>query len=132
MYGIHNLSHVDAFHHTKPGIRFLITAAAVRCLGSPKPPRPHQETWKQVYLLRKSKTDLPREFLQYLGQSLSEAEAGKQEEDIEKSLTAAQKAAAEHSDNPALLAALGTALNKAGDYPAATLSDKGMAPEEER
>lgn len=40
--------------------------------------------WKQVYLLRKSKTDLPREFVKYLGQSLSEADAAKQEEDIKR------------------------------------------------
>jgi len=76
-------------------------------------------SWKQVRLLRQSHVDVPKEFLQQLSASLSEAEAAKQEEDIEKNLTAAQKAAVEHSDNPALLAALGTALNKAGDYPAA-------------
>lgn len=75
--------------------------------------------WKQVHLLRKSNADIPQEFLQHLGNSLSEAEAAKQEEEIEKNLAAAQKAVAKHSDNPALLAALGTALNKAGDYPAA-------------
>ncbi len=75
--------------------------------------------WKQVHLVRKSSADLPQEFLQHLRRSLSEAEAAKQLEDIEKNLATAQKAAAEHSDNPALLAALATALNKAGDYPAA-------------
>ena len=75
--------------------------------------------WKQVHVLHKSHADVPDEFLRQLSKSLSEAEAAKQEEDAEKNLAAAQKAVAEHSDNPALLAALATALNKAGDYPAA-------------
>ena len=75
--------------------------------------------WKQVRLVRKSNGHLPEEFLQLLRRSLSEAEALKREEDLEKELTAAQKAAAEHPDNPVLLAGLATALNEAGDYPAA-------------
>ena len=75
--------------------------------------------WKQVELLRKYNVNLPEDFLQHLSKSLSEAEAAKQEEEIEKNLAAAQKAASEHPDNAALLAALATALDKAGDYPAA-------------
>lgn len=75
--------------------------------------------WRQVRLVRKSNGHLPEEFLQHLRRSLSEAEALKREEDLEKKLPAAQKAAAEHPDNPVLLAALATALNEAGDYPAA-------------
>jgi tetratricopeptide (TPR) repeat protein len=75
--------------------------------------------WRQVELLRKYNVNLPEDFLQDLSKSLSEAEAVKQEEENEKNLTAAQEAASEHSGNPALLAALATALNKAGDYPAA-------------
>lgn len=75
--------------------------------------------WKQVKLLRKYNVRLPEDFLQHLSKILLEAEAAKQEEEIEKNLAAAQKVASEHPDNPALLAALATALDKAGDYPAA-------------
>ncbi|MGB2901709.1 MAG: tetratricopeptide repeat protein [Candidatus Acidiferrum sp.] len=75
--------------------------------------------WKQVRLLRQSRVDLPKEFLQELRKSLSEVEAVKQMEDLEKKLAAAQKAVVEHPNNPGLLAALGTALDKMGDYPAA-------------
>lgn len=75
--------------------------------------------WKQVRLLRQSRIDLPKEFLQELGKTLSEAEAVKQMEELEKKLAAAQKAVAEHPNNPTLLAALGTALDKMGDYAAA-------------
>jgi len=75
-------------------------------------------SWKQVRLLRQSHVDVPKEFLQQLSASLSEAEAVKQLEDIEKNLAASQKAAADHPDNAALQAALGTALGKAGDYSA--------------
>lgn len=75
--------------------------------------------WKQVHLVRKYNIDLPQEFLRQLNKSLSEDDAAKQLEDIEKDLAAAQKAVAAHSDNPTLLAALATSLNKAGDYPAA-------------
>jgi len=75
--------------------------------------------WKQVRLVRKSNGHFPEKFLELLRRGLPEAEALKREEDLEKELIAAQKASAEHPDNPALLAALATALNKAGDYPAA-------------
>lgn len=75
--------------------------------------------WRQVELLRKHNVNLPEDFLQHLSKSLSEADAAKQGDEIEKNLAAAQQAASEHPDNPALLAALATALNKAGDYPAA-------------
>lgn len=75
--------------------------------------------WKQVHVVHKSNADLPQEFVRHLSKSLPEAEAAKQLEDIEKNLVAAQKAASEHPGNPALLAALASALNKAGDYPAA-------------
>ena len=59
--------------------------------------------WKQVELLRKYNVNLPDDFLQHLSKSLSEAEAAKQEEEIERNLAAAQKAATEHPDNAALL-----------------------------
>jgi len=75
--------------------------------------------WKQVHLQRQSNVDLPDRLLQELRKMLLEAEAAKQLEDIEKNLAVAQKAAAEHGDSPALQAALGTALSKAGDYRAA-------------
>jgi tetratricopeptide (TPR) repeat protein len=75
--------------------------------------------WEQVHLLRKSKGELPQDFLRLLNQSLSEAEAAKQLDDIKKNLDTAEKTAAQQSDNPTLVAALATALNKAGDYPAA-------------
>jgi tetratricopeptide (TPR) repeat protein len=75
--------------------------------------------WRQVELLRKDNVNLPEDFLQQLSKALSEADAAKQQEEIEKNLAAAQQAASEHPDNPALLAALAAALNKAGDYPAA-------------
>lgn len=75
--------------------------------------------WKQVELLRKYNVKLEEEFLQQLSKSLLEAEAAQQEDEIEKNLAAAQNATSEHPGDPALLAALATALNKAGDYPAA-------------
>lgn len=75
--------------------------------------------WEQVHRLRKSMRELPRDSLRLLNQSLSEAEAAKQLEDSKKNLDTAETTAAEQSDNPTLLPALATALNKAGDYPAA-------------
>ena len=62
--------------------------------------------WRQVELLRKDNVNLPEDFLQQLSKALSEADAAKQQEEIEKNLAAAQQAASEHPDNPALLAAL--------------------------
>jgi tetratricopeptide (TPR) repeat protein len=54
-----------------------------------------------------------------LRESLSESEADKQLQNIDKDLASAQKSAAEHPEDPALQAAWGTALSKAGDYAAA-------------
>ncbi|GAC1680342.1 MAG: hypothetical protein PVS2B2_18640 [Candidatus Acidiferrum sp.] len=76
-------------------------------------------SWKQVRLLRQSAAELPAEFIQALSKRLSEAEAVKELEGIEQNLAAAQKSADEHPENPALLAALGMAFNKVGDYPRA-------------
>ncbi len=75
--------------------------------------------WKQVRLLHQSNVDLPDQLLQEMLKILPEAEAAKQLEDIERKLAVAQQAAVEHVDSPALQAALGTALSKAGDYRAA-------------
>jgi len=61
--------------------------------------------WRQVELLRKDNVNLPEDFLQQLSKALSEADAAKQQEEIEKNLAAAQQAASEHPDNPALLTA---------------------------
>jgi tetratricopeptide (TPR) repeat protein len=75
--------------------------------------------WKQVRLLQKSHVELPKEFLETLRDNLSETDAGKQLEDTEKALAAAQRTASERPEDAAAQASLATALNKAGDYSAA-------------
>lgn len=75
--------------------------------------------WKEVRLLRGSNVEPSQGLLEALSSELSEAEAARKLESIEKNLAEAQKAADEQPRNPKLRARLAGALENAGDYEAA-------------